>query len=229
MLTAQIDIMITALFFIGLAQLAWISVMTLRRNIASDTLCAALPPMISIWVLLWPLYEHPIWLWAGIMLLGLPVLLGFGINTPFWQHLRFAWSGDLYEGESPQMLPLLSLIASLAIAAAFFQRSPEFGLGIGLAVCLAFPAADLLDRGRYLQLGFPLHPKQTLIGHIGLVISTALICGWAIHLYHGIEWQRLFIATLLAGIAASAARAFIPTHFILPLATLAMGVTLWLL
>ncbi|MFC1567780.1 hypothetical protein ACFL3K_01080, partial [Pseudomonadota bacterium] len=72
MLTAQIDIIITALFFVGLSQLAWLSVMLLRRNIASTTLCAALLPMISIWVLLWPLYEHPIWLWAGIMLLGLP-------------------------------------------------------------------------------------------------------------------------------------------------------------
>jgi len=229
MLTAQIDIIITVLFFIGLSQLVWLSVMLLRRDIASTTLCAALLPMISIWVLLWPLYEHPIWLWAGIMLLGLPILLAFTINTPFWQHLRIAWSGTGYKEASPQMWPLLSLIAALAIAAAFFQRSPEFGLGIGLTVCLAFPAADLLDRGRYMQLGFPRHPEQTLIGHIGLIFSTTLLCGWAIHLYHGIEWQRLFIAMLLVGFAASVTRAFLPTHFTLPLATLGMGVTLWLL
>jgi len=229
MLTAQIDIIITLLFFIGLGQLAWLSVMMLRRGITSTALCAALPPMISIWVLLWPLYEHPIWIWAGIMLLGLPILLGFTVNTPFWQHLRLAWSGPLHTDEAPQMWPLLSLISALAVAAAFFQRSPEFGLGIGLAACLAFPAAELLDRGRYMQLGFPRHPEQSLIGHIGLIFSTALLCGWAIHLYHGIEWQRLFIATLLVGIAASAIRAFIPTHFTLPLATLSMGLTLWLL
>ena len=229
MLTAQIDIMITALFFVGLVQLAWLSVMLLRRNIPSATLSASLPPMISIWVLLWPLYEHPIWLWAGIMLLALPLLLAFTANTLFWQHLRIAWSGRFYREESPRMWPLLSLIAALAIAAGFFQRLPEFGLGIGLTVCLAFPAADLLDRSRYIQLGFPQHPEQTLIGHIGLVFSTTLLCGWAIHLYHGVEWQRLFIATLLVGIAASVSRAFLPTHAMLPLATLGMGVMLWLL
>ncbi|MDT8375614.1 MAG: hypothetical protein RQ867_02625 [Mariprofundaceae bacterium] len=229
MLTAQIDIMVTALFFIGLSQLALLSVMMLRRNIAPDTLSASLPPLISIWVLLWPVYEQPVWLWAGIVLSGLPLLLAFTVNTPFWQHLRIAWSGTVYEDETPRMWPLLSLITALAVAAAFFQRAPEFGLGIGLAVCLAFPAAELLDRGNTMPLGFPQHPEQTLIGHVGLVFSTALLCGWAIHLYHGIEWQRLFIATLLVGITASVIRAFLPTRFILPLAALGMGITLWLL
>ncbi len=221
--------MITALFFVGLGQLAWLSVMLLRRNIPSATLSASLPPMISIWVLFWPLYEHPVWLWAGIILLTLPLLLAFSINTPFWQQLRIAWSGTLHEEKPSQMWPLLLLVTALAIATAFFQRSPEFGLGIGLAACLAFPAADLLDRSRYMQLGFPRHPEQTLVGHIGLALSTAILCGWAIHLYHGVEWQRLFIATLLVGITASVTRAFSPTHITLPLATLGMGVTLWLL
>ncbi len=221
--------MITALFFIGLGQLAWLSVMLLRRNTPSATLSASLPPMISIWVLFWPLYEHPVWLWAGIILLTLPLLLAFNVNTPFWQQLRIAWSGTLYENEPPQMWPLLSLVAALAVAAGFSQRLPEFGLGIGLTACLAFPAADLLDRSRYMQLGFPQHPEQTLVGHIGLVFSTAILCGWAIHLYHGVEWQHLFIATLLVGIAASVTRAFSPTHITLPLTTLGMGVTLWLL
>lgn len=229
MLTAQIDIMITALFFVGLGQLTWLSVMLLRRNIPSATLSASLPPMVSIWVLFWPLYEHPVWLWAGIMLLALLLLLAFIVNTPFWQHLRIAWSGTFYEEESPQMWPLLLLIAALAVATAFFQRLPEFGLGIGLAACLAFPAADLLDRSRYMQLGFPRHPEQTLVGHIGLLFSTAILCGWAIHLYHGVEWQRLFIATLLVGTTASVSRALFPTRVTLPLATLGMGVTLWLL
>jgi hypothetical protein len=229
MLTAQIDIMITVLFSVGLLQLAWLSVMMLRRNMHPASLSASLPPMISIWVLLWPLYERPVWLWAGLILLTLPLLLAFTINTPFWQHLRIAWSGTFYEEEPPRMWPLLSLIAALAVAAGFFQRLPEFGLGIGLAACLAFPAADLLDRSGYTQLGFPQHPEQTLIGHIGLLLSTTLLCGWAIHLYHGVEWQRLFIATLLVGMTASVTRALFPTRVMLPLATLGMGVTLWLL
>ncbi|MCF7822132.1 MAG: hypothetical protein K9M17_06815 [Mariprofundaceae bacterium] len=229
MLTARIDIIITALFFTGLAQLAWFSVMLLRRNVPPAALSASLPPMISIWVLLWPLYEHPLWIWAGIILLALPLIPVFTAGTPFLQHLRIAWSGVFHEEEPPRMWPLLSLIAALAVAAGFFQRLPEFGLGIGLTICLAFPVADLLDRSGHVQLGFPQHPEQTLVGHIGLLISTTLLCGWSIHLYHGVEWQRLFIAMLLVGISASLSRAFLPTRIMPPLATLAMGVTLWLL
>ncbi len=233
MLTSGIDVIITVLFAMGLAQLVWLSVMLLRRNVPPTTITASLPPLLSIWVLLWPLYEHPVWVWAGIMLLGLPVLLTYGSRHLFWQHLRIAWSGAGPEknedGQRPHMWPFVSLMASLAIAAAFFQRAPEFGLGIALATSLAFPAASLLDRTGHLKLGFPLHPDQTLIGHIGLVFSVAMICTWSIHIYHGTGWQRLLIATLIAGMAASVIRAFSPSNLMLPLATLAMGITLWLL
>lgn len=233
MLTSQIDIIITVLFAIGLGQLAWLSVMLLRKRISSTTIAVSLAPLISIWVLLWPLYENPIWVWAGIMMLALPVLPAYSSDHLFWQHLRIAWSGPGPETDEDNRLPdmwsFISLVTSLVIAAAFFQRIPEFGLGIALAASLAFPFASLLDRIGHLKLGFPLHPDQTLIGHIGLILSVSLLCSWSIHIYHGIGWQSLLIATLIAGMTASVIRAFLPSTLMLPVATLLMGVTLWLL
>ncbi|MDX8404240.1 MAG: hypothetical protein R8K54_07525 [Mariprofundaceae bacterium] len=231
MLTSQIDIIITVLFTIGLAQITWISVMLLRKKVPPSTITISLAPLVSIWVLLWPLYENPIWVWAGIMLLALPILPAYSSRHMFWQHLRIAWSGleEQEDGRLPDMWPFVSLIASLVIAAAFFQRIPEFGLGIALAASLAFPFASLLDRTGYLKLGFPLHPDQTLMGHIGLVFSVSLLCTWSIHIYHGIGWQSLLIATLIAGMASSMIRAFLPSTLMLPIATLSMGITLWLL
>jgi len=231
--TTTIDIILTILFALGLAQLAWFSVMLLRRGLSPSTICASLPPLIAIWVVLWPLYESASSLWTGIVLLGLPILLVYGIRKPFTAQLRIAWSGRAVPGEEqaplPHMWSFVSMLTALTIAVAFFQRAPELGLGIGLSACLAFPAASLLDRIGYLKLGFPLHPEQTLIGHIGLIIVVSLLCTWSIQVYHGIEWQRLLIATLIAGMATSIARAFSPTGTVMPLATLAMGGTLWLL
>ncbi len=225
--------MITVLFAVGLLQLVWFSVMILRKGVAPSTITAALSPFISIWVVLWPLYEEPVSIWVGIMVLGLPILMAYSLKQPFWQHLRVAWSEsapNTGDGASlPHMWPFISLLSALAIAAAFFQRAPEFGLGIGLATCLAFPAAALTDRVSHLKLGFPIHPEQTLIGHIALIIGVSTICMWSIHIYHGIEWQRLLIATLIAGMIASVVRGFSPSTLMLPLATLAMGTTLWLL
>ena len=233
MFTIGIDAIITVLFAVGLLQLVWLSVMLLRKGIAPSTITAALPPFISIWVVLWPLYEKPMSIWAGIMVLGLPTLMAYSLKQPFWQHLRIAWSGPAPDESErlplPHMWPFISLLTALVIATAFFQRAPEFGLGIGLATCLAFPAASLLDRVSHLKLGFPIHPEQTLIGHIALIIAVSTICMWSIHIYHGIEWQRLLIATLIAGMIASVIRGFSPSMLILPLATLAMGTTLWLL
>lgn len=233
MLTSKIDIIITVLFAIGVFQLIWFSVVLLRKRIPPTIITASLPPFVSIWMLLWPLYEHPIWLWAGIALLISPIFPAYISKHLFWQHLRISWADPLAGKQQNEHLPhmwyFISWVTSLAIAAAFFQRTPEFGLGIGLAASLAFPVASLLDRIKHLKLGFPLHPEQTLIGHIGLIFSVSILCTWSIHIYHGIEWQRLLIATLIAGMAASIIRAFSPSHLMLPLATLAMGVTLWLL
>ncbi len=233
MLTSRIDIILTLLFGVGLAQVVWLSVMLLRKHIAPSVISAALPPLIAIWVILWPLYEHSIWLWAGIILLGIPIVMSYGTGFLFWQQLRIAWSGTVPASENGTLLPHLwfyvSLLTALAIAAAFFQRAPEFGLGIGLSICLAFPAAALLDRTEYFKLAFPLHPEQTLAGHLGLIIAISLICIWSIHIYHGIGWQRLLIATLIAGMAASAVRGFSATNMMLPASAMTIGTVLWLL
>jgi len=230
MAIAHIDIWISFIFAIGMTQLVWLAVMLRRRGIAPRAIWQGTPPLLSIWVLMWPLYQDPTWLWAGIALLLLPLLPAYGVSRPFWHHLRQAWSAPLLAAEGQMhMWPPLALAASLAIAAAFFQQIPEFGFGMALAACLALPLADLLDRIRYLRLGFPLHPEQTLIGHISLMLFTALLCSWSLHLYHGIDWRQLLIATLLAGIGASLARALIPHGWNRPAAVLAMGLILWLL
>ena len=232
MFAPRIDIIMTILLAVGLIQIAWLSVMFARKGIAAATITATLPPLIAIWVLLWPLYESPGTIWAGVIILGLPTLLVYGLSNPFWQQLRVAWSGPAKASEEqplPHMWPYISMLSAIAIATAFFQRAPEFGLGIGLAACLAFPAAAILDKLNYMKLGFPIHPEQTLVGHIVLIIGVSTICMWSIHIYHGIEWQRLLIATLIAGMIASVVRGFSPTMLTLPLATLAMGTTLWLL
>lgn len=229
----DINTILTLLLALGLGQLAWLSVMLLRRSVSPTAISATLQPIIAIWVLLWPLYSEPIALWAGIIVLGSPILLAYGLNMPFFMQLRIAWSGKpVSSGKKPpqpHMWSLVSLLVALSVAAAFFQRAPEFGLGTGLAACLAFPAAALLDRTGQIRLGFPRHPEQTLIGHIVLIFSVSLICMWGIHLYHGIEWQRILVATLIAGMAASIARAFAPGAIMLPAGTLAIGVTLWAL
>jgi hypothetical protein len=232
MFASRIDIIMTILLALGLIQIAWLSVMFARKGIAAATITAALPPFIAIWILLWPLYEAPGTIWAGVIILGLPTLLAYALDNPFWQQLRVVWSGPAKatdEQPLPHMWPYISLLTAIAIATAFFQRAPEFGLGIGLAACLAFPAAAIFDKLNHMKLGFPIHPEQTLVGHIALIIGVSTICMWSIHVYHGIEWQRLLIATLIAGMIASVVRGFSPAMLTLPLATLAMGTTLWLL
>jgi hypothetical protein len=226
---AHIDIWITALFGAGVAQLCWLAVMLRRRGMAPRTIWQSMAPLFSVWALMWPLYQNATWLWAGIGILLVLLLLAHSLKRPFWLHLRQAWSAPVQGSNTMHMWPPLSLIAALAVAAAFFQPIPEFGFSLALAACLLFPLADLLDRIRYLRLGFPVHPEQTLLGHLGLMFFAAILCAWSLHLYHGIDWHQLVIATLLAGIGASIARALLPHGWNLPGAVLAMGLILWLL
>ncbi|MFQ5581389.1 MAG: hypothetical protein ACE5F3_02030 [Mariprofundaceae bacterium] len=235
-ITASItDITLSAITTIGLVQIVWFSVMLLRRGIGPATIQLALPPLLAIWVLMWPVYTDRTWVWLGIFLLGLPVILASILHAPFWQQLKQAWStppksrGRLIKAEHVPMWPMTHLLTALAIAAAFFQTFPEFGFGTGLSICLALPAACWLDHTGHFALGFPAHPGQTLAGHLILILMTAIVCGWSLHIYHGIGWQQIFIATLLTGIAASLARALVPGGWNQPAMALAMGGTLWLL
>jgi len=100
-------------------------------------------------------------------------------------------------------------------------------------LCVAFPAAYWVDeisqRYGFLILKFPAHPKQTLASHLLLMmVSTLLLC-WSLNVYHGTDWQLLFIATLLAASAASACRALVPGQWNAPAAMLSMGLVMWVL
>jgi len=213
---------INILFTLGLGQVLWLSSMLLRRSIASHTLWQAIPPLLCIWVLLWPVYQDSWTIWLPIFTLSLTMLWVYLIPKPFCISIQYIWG-------KPYPLPMLSLMVSISIALLFFQSIPEFGFALGLIACLAFPLADLLDRLPNQPLGFPFHPKQTLLGHLGLLITSTFLCSWSIHLYHPMDWQLLIMATLIAAMAASLVRALCPKYWNLPLSILAMGWILWLL
>ncbi|MDX8396789.1 MAG: hypothetical protein R8K49_00555 [Mariprofundaceae bacterium] len=219
---------ISLIFSIGLGQLLWLFYNLCKRGIAPTTLWQAYPPLFAVWVLIWPVYEQPIWIFSALgLLLGLTVLSGV-LKHPFWKSLHIIWSDG---NQIPNRIawPMLSLISALGIAATIFQYIPEFGFGLALSACLSFSLANLLDRAAYLKLGMPLNPQQTLLGHIGFILSTSFLCSWSIHLYHGIHWQQLLIATLITAMAASIIRATLPEHFQRPTGILTMGWILWLL
>jgi len=233
------DFVLNALLLFGVIQLAWFSVMLLRRGAPPETIQHAIPSLLSIWILMWPVYTHGRWLWPGIVILCLFSLAAVTLKKPFWQHLRIAWSPkanedgiDIYY--RPSLPPLTHTIAALTVAALWFQTIPEFGFGLALCFCLAFPAAYWIDQLCILKfnsrkLGFPAHPDQTLAGQLVLIIScTALLC-WGLHVYHGTDWRALIIATLIAAMAASATRAVVPGGWNIPAAMATAGGVMWLL
>lgn len=231
-LPAGTDLLLTALVGLGLAQMAWFSVMLLRRGMPPASLQHALPPLLALWVVLWPVYHDARWLWAGIAILFALSLLARFMERPFWAHLRHAWTDVPADPtlETPRHLPpMLHVMLALAVAAAWFQNIPEFGFGLALSLCLGMPAAYWLDRAGYLRLGFPAHPEQTLAGHIAFILISALVLCWSLHVYHGTPWQPLLIATLIAAMAGSATRALVPGQWHLPASMLSMGLVMWLL
>jgi len=236
---ASSDLMLSGLVALGVLQLTWFSVMILRRGAPPLTIQHAIAPLLTIWVLMWPVYVDRSWLWSGLAALILPAILANILPSPFWRHLRMAWSGhtenvafNIYP--ILPLLPLTHFIAALIIAGLWFTHIPEFGFGLALCLCLAFPAAfwvDHLGTGHtiLLKLGFPAHPEQTLAGHLLLIAAcTALLC-WSLHVYHGTAWTSLLIATLIPSIAASVTRALIPGQWNAPAAMLAMGFVMSLL
>jgi len=226
--TINADHIMSLLFLLGFAQLTWLSVMLAKRNIRPERIWQSSMPLFAIWVLAWPVYAQTLWLWLPIGILTTAALVSHVLRRPFWQYLHTIWGGFSNQQRS---LPwqLLSFALTLTIAMIFFKSIPEFGFGLALVACLAFPLATLLDRISHMQLGFILHPEQTLLGHIALIISSAFLCAWSVHLYHGIHWQQLLIATLIAAIAASLCRALLPSNWNQPAAILTMGWILWLL
>ncbi|GAV19274.1 hypothetical protein MMIC_P0207 [Mariprofundus micogutta] len=233
------DLVLSALVIFGILQLAWFSVMIVRRGAQPQTIQQAIPPLLSIWVLMWPVYVESQWLWAGIAMLTALGLLSITVRKPFWQQLRFAWGRHPDDSKpaiypSLKLMPLTHLITALLIAGLWFQAIPEFGFGLALCLCLAFPAAYWVDqlskiKFHFLTLGFPAHPEQTLAGHLVLITTSTVLLCWSLHVYHGTDWQTLFIATLIASMTASATRAIIPGLWNTPAAMMSVGFVMWLL
>jgi len=233
------DIVLNVLFAVGILQLAWFSVMLVRRDVTPSAIQHAMLPLLTIWVLMWPVYRDSRSLWVGLMELLLPSVLAVTLSSPFWRHLRLAWTAkssdtDLKIYQGIQLPPLIHPVLAFFIAIVWFRSIPEFGFGLALCLCLAFPAAYWIDRPgqhmpRFLRLGFPAHPEQTLAGHLALIIISIVLLCWALHIYHGTNWQVLFIATLITGLTASATRALIPGQWNAPAAMLSMGFVMWVL
>lgn len=218
------DATITALFAIGLIQFIWLSVMLHRRRVAGSRIFSSLPPLLAIWVLFWPLYTNATAILLGIGLLTLCLVLAAGIRRPWFATLKSAWSAGTHG-----LLDATMFTLALGIAALTNLAAPEFGFGIALTLCLGITAADLLDRAGLLRLGMPANPDQTFAGHMVLIVSASLTCGWSLLIFHNLGWSNIIIATTLAGMAASALRALIPTPLDRPVISIAMAATLWAL
>jgi len=122
------------------------------------------------------------------------------------------------------------ILISFIISAELFHLAPELGLGLGLSLCLAWSAAELIDKSGWgLPLNLTTNPTQTLVGHLLLVLGSSLLCAWSLQLYHDVSWHQFLIATLIVGCIASMSRALIVAGLNMPLALLAMATTLWLL
>lgn len=220
----SLDIALTALFAVGLLQASWLSLAAIRRGVPSSLLIRGVWSLSSIWVLLWPLYTSIAALLVAIGIFALTASLPIWFKAPACRQLVVAWS----DGAS-RPWPMWMFVLALTGAAIQFSYYPEFGFGTALSLCLGLPLAHWLDRTGRMSLHFPANPGQTLPGHISLIITVVICCGWSLHVYQQIGWFESLTATLLVGCAASAARGLIAHPFNVPVIALAIGGVLWLL
>jgi len=225
----HIDLFLTLFFAIGLLQAVWLSVAGMRRGVPSSLLIRAVWSLTGIWVLIWPLYQQPQMLFAAIGLFALavtlPLFFKFDDAKPGsrWM-LILAWSDG-----ANQPWPMWMFLIALSLAAWQFSYYPEFGFGVALSLCLGLPLAHWLDRAAFAVIRFPANPAQTLPGHIGLICTVVICCGWSLHVYQQVGWFESLTATLLAGCVASAARGLIHHPFNVPFIAMAIGGVLWML
>ncbi len=222
------DLVLTAMFAIGLIQFFWLSVILVRKGINPSSIRLYMPPLLTLWILVWPAYEDTIMPLLSLSLFLLALALSVRQNSTLSRHLRLCWHTSPEQIRQPT--PWLTLLLSLGIAAALFYQAPELGFGVGLSLSLAWSGAEILDKLGYgIRLGLSVNPFQTLAGHLVLVLGSSMICAWALQLYHGIAWQQFIVATLIAGFCASMIRALISQGWNMPLATLGMSIILWIL
>ncbi len=222
------DMILSAMFAAGLLQFFWLSVVLTRKGLNPSLIRLSMVPLLAIWVLVWPAYDHTIMPLLSLTLFLFPLLLATRSQSPFARHLRLCWHTSPEQIRQPT--PWLMLLLSLLISAVLFYDAPELGLGVALSFCLAWSAAEWIDKtGKGIQLGLARNPLQTLVGHLMLVFASSLICAWALQLYHGITWQQFYVATLIASLAASSIRALIRAGWNMPFAILGMSLMLWIL
>lgn len=224
----DINVLLNFVLFVGLVQLSWVAVIMRRKGLPPRMIWLSSQAMFAVWVVLWPAYTDTYWVGAGLLLVSGWVFWTALSKRLFFIHLKQAWSVP-GQGDHLFLWPPMMLIASLSIAWLFFLTMPEFGTGMALCAVWSFPLASSLDRLERIPLRFPMHPDQTLPGHLTLVMSVALLCIWSIHLYHGLGWQQIWMATTMAGIAAALVWALMPRWINQPLAILALGGVLWAL
>jgi len=221
------DIVLSVIVALGMLQMAWFSVMLVRRGATPLVIQQTIPAFLTVWVLMWPVYIDQRWLAVDLCVLFILLLLSCWLKKDFWQHLRIAWGTQKLEIE---WLPQLHFFIALCMAAVWFQYIPAVGFAMGLSLCVAFPAAHWLDllskRYGFLLLALSIHPKQSLLGHVVFVgVCITLLC-WSLHVYDGAEWQSYINVVLLASIAASLCRACVPNRWNMPVAVVMMGVLL---
>jgi len=218
------DVVMTALFAVGLLQASWLSIAGSRRGVPSSLLIRGVWSLTGIWVLLWPLYTSHAALFVAIAIFAVTTIAPPLFRVSACRQLVLAWS----DGAS---LPWPMWMFVLALGGAVWQFSlyPEFGFGTALSLCLGLPLAHWLDRAGRLRLNFPVNPGQTLFGHLGLIITVVICCGWSLNVYHQVGWFESLTATMLAGCTASAARGLVAHPFNVPVIALVIGSVMWLL
>jgi len=222
------DTLLTALFTIGFFQYLWLSVVFVRKGFAPSTIRLAMLPLLSIWVLIWPAYDDTHLPLYTLALFFIPITFVKFSNIPFARHLKLCW--HTLPPKTQQPFPWLMLIITLWICSQLFALAPELGFGLALSFTLAWHIANVIDTlGKGLHLGLAKNKQQTLAAHLVFVLTTSLICAWALQLYHGIPWHQFFITTFIVGLLGSIIRALIATGWNMPLAFLGMSFALWLL
>jgi len=220
------DIVLSGIVALGMVQMAWFSVMLVRRGAPVLVIQTAIPALLTVWVLMWPVYVDKSWLVVdfGVFLM---LMISSQFNTPFFQHLSIAWSHP-----SGAEFPQSQLFVALCIAASVFSLMPAFGFAMALCLCVGFPAAywaDILSQRYGLpSLHFSAHPQQSLAGHLLFIALGWLFWTWSFDVYPEFrhqyaDGQMIYTAALGASAIAALCRARITGLWNMPITLSSMA------
>ncbi|MDX8390214.1 MAG: hypothetical protein R8M38_06960 [Mariprofundaceae bacterium] len=223
----NIDVWLTLFLSMGMFQVSWLSTMLHRRGIPAKRIRQSLPPLLTIWVLAWPIYQSPASLWIGLLLIGGLLLLTFLRASHTLCDLSASWSHP-----SLGLQPLLVLFVTLIIATATFQTSASAGFASALCTFLVPSIVTLVDdwsrRISWLHISQLVNRQQSTLGHIVMFAMTTWITSWAIAVYHQNTIHQELSEAWPVAIAATVVRAFIPSLWAMPAIALVIGILLWL-